>query len=440
MGELLVVAFLGGLITGLSPCIVPVIPVVMAGGATDSSKARPYVIIGGLVVSFSLSVLFATSVLSFLHLPADLLFWLGVALLGLLSIGLLVPRVGEVIERPFARLGVLALRHRGRRLRARAQPGPRVRPVRGPRAHGDLGGGGPPPGGRDVAARHSLLRRRRHHPSTGAGGSGPARHDVVVVVAQPPAHGPQGRRRGARRGHLGDRLQLARRPAAGRPRVHDGARRPRRVHRHGLHAAPTVERRAPEPVRRGQRTAGGEEGDVRRDRLRQLGERASRHRHHHHDHDHDAPDGHRRREEAARLHGQQDQPAEPGTGPQLHRHHGLVQHTGQPAAEPELPEGQGGARRLLDLLVHQLPALVTPCRGLVQRLQEGRARRRRGVGTRVRLRARGLQRGERGRKPGHRLPGRRGRQPGDLDGLQQRVLAGGVPHRPDRGRARLRLR
>jgi cytochrome c biogenesis protein CcdA/thiol-disulfide isomerase/thioredoxin len=105
MGELLVVAFLGGLITGLSPCIVPVIPVVMAGGATDSSKARPFVIIAGLVVSFSLSVLFATSVLSFLHLPADLLFWLGVALLGLLSLGLLVPRIGEVIERPFARLG-----------------------------------------------------------------------------------------------------------------------------------------------------------------------------------------------------------------------------------------------------------------------------------------------------------------------------------------------
>ncbi len=105
MGELLVVAFLGGLITGLSPCIVPVIPVVMAGGSTGQSRTRPFVIIAGLVVSFSLSVLFATSLLSFLHLPQDLLFWLGVAMLGLLSVGLLVPRVGEVIERPFARLG-----------------------------------------------------------------------------------------------------------------------------------------------------------------------------------------------------------------------------------------------------------------------------------------------------------------------------------------------
>ena len=78
MGELLLVAFLGGLITGISPCIVPVIPVVMAGGSTDTSRARPYVIIAGLVVSFSVSVLFASSLLSFLHLPQDLLFWLGV--------------------------------------------------------------------------------------------------------------------------------------------------------------------------------------------------------------------------------------------------------------------------------------------------------------------------------------------------------------------------
>jgi cytochrome c biogenesis protein CcdA/thiol-disulfide isomerase/thioredoxin len=105
VGELLVVAFLGGLITGLSPCIVPVIPVVMAGGSSSTSRARPYLIIAGLVASFSLSVLFASSLLSFLHLPQDLLFWLGVAMLGVLAVGLMVPAVGEVIERPFTRLG-----------------------------------------------------------------------------------------------------------------------------------------------------------------------------------------------------------------------------------------------------------------------------------------------------------------------------------------------
>ena len=82
MGELLVVAFLGGLITGISPCIVPVIPVVVAGGSSTTSRRRPFLIIGGLVLSFSLTVLFAQTVLSFLHLPLDFLFWLGVAMLG----------------------------------------------------------------------------------------------------------------------------------------------------------------------------------------------------------------------------------------------------------------------------------------------------------------------------------------------------------------------
>ena len=39
MAELLAVAFLGGLITGISPCIVPVLPVVVAGGSTGTSGA-----------------------------------------------------------------------------------------------------------------------------------------------------------------------------------------------------------------------------------------------------------------------------------------------------------------------------------------------------------------------------------------------------------------
>ena len=113
MGELLIVALLGGLITGLSPCIVPVLPVVMAGGSTGTSRARPFLIIGGLVVSFSLTELVGSSVLSALDLPQNLLFWLGIALLLLLSLGLMVPVLGELIERPFNRLGASRYARRG---------------------------------------------------------------------------------------------------------------------------------------------------------------------------------------------------------------------------------------------------------------------------------------------------------------------------------------
>jgi hypothetical protein len=141
--------------------------------------------------------------------------------------------------------------------------------------------------------------------------------------------------------------------------------------------------------------------------------------------------------EGTGLHGQQDEPARPGPGPELHRDHGLVQHSREQAADAESTARQGGADRFLDVLVHQLPARPAPRGGLVQRLQEGRLGRGGRVGTGIRLRARGLQRRERRGQPRHRLPGRRGRQPGDLGRLQQRVLAGGIPHRPDGHRARL---
>ena len=39
--------------------------------------------------------------------------------------------------------------------------------------------------------------------------------------------------------------------------------------------------------------------------------------------------------EAGGVHGEQDQPAQSGPRPELHRHHGLVQHPGRQAAHPE---------------------------------------------------------------------------------------------------------
>jgi cytochrome c biogenesis protein CcdA/thiol-disulfide isomerase/thioredoxin len=102
---LLGIGFLGGLITGISPCILPVLPVIVAGSAAEGNRRRPFAIIAGLVVSFSLITLVGGSLLSLLHLPADLLRDLGIAILFLLALGLVVPPVGEWLERPFARLG-----------------------------------------------------------------------------------------------------------------------------------------------------------------------------------------------------------------------------------------------------------------------------------------------------------------------------------------------
>jgi cytochrome c biogenesis protein CcdA/thiol-disulfide isomerase/thioredoxin len=108
MITLLGIGFLGGLITGISPCILPVLPVIVAGGAaeaTTASRWRPYAIIGGLVVSFTVITLLGGSLLSLLGLPQDFLYDAGIALLAVLGLGLMVPGVGEWLERPFARLG-----------------------------------------------------------------------------------------------------------------------------------------------------------------------------------------------------------------------------------------------------------------------------------------------------------------------------------------------
>ena len=103
MGVLLGIGFLAGLITALSPCVLPVLPILLAGGATGGRR-RPYAIIAGLVVSFSVFTLFAAWLLDLLDLPQDLLRNVALALLFLLAATLFWPRLGEIIERPLAPL------------------------------------------------------------------------------------------------------------------------------------------------------------------------------------------------------------------------------------------------------------------------------------------------------------------------------------------------
>ena len=49
MGVAIGLAFVAGLITAISPCVLPVLPIVLAGGASGGRR-RPYAIIAGLVV------------------------------------------------------------------------------------------------------------------------------------------------------------------------------------------------------------------------------------------------------------------------------------------------------------------------------------------------------------------------------------------------------
>ena len=97
---LLAIAFVAGVITAISPCVLPVLPIVLAGGASGGRR-RPYAIVAGLVLSFALSVLFVAWVLDKLGLPQDLLRNIAIALLFVVAATLIVPKFGEWLERPF---------------------------------------------------------------------------------------------------------------------------------------------------------------------------------------------------------------------------------------------------------------------------------------------------------------------------------------------------
>jgi cytochrome c biogenesis protein CcdA len=71
MITLVLIGLVGGLITGISPCILPVLPVIfLSGGAQGARNARsakpdgrrPYLVVAGFTLSFSVFTLVGTLV------------------------------------------------------------------------------------------------------------------------------------------------------------------------------------------------------------------------------------------------------------------------------------------------------------------------------------------------------------------------------------------
>ncbi|OBI80937.1 cytochrome c biogenesis protein CcdA [Mycobacterium sp. E740] len=125
MFELILIGFLGGLITGISPCILPVLPVIFFSGTQgarrDSATAagavavaekkpslveslRPYLVIAGLVTSFSVVTLIGSTALSLLKLPQDTIRSVALVALVVIGMGLIFPRFEALLKKPFARL------------------------------------------------------------------------------------------------------------------------------------------------------------------------------------------------------------------------------------------------------------------------------------------------------------------------------------------------
>ena len=100
---LVLVAFIAGLVTAVSPCVLPILPIVLATGA-DGDRRRPYVVIVGLIASFTFFTLASVQIISALGLPSSALRDIAIAIIAIFGLTLLVPALSEVFERATGRL------------------------------------------------------------------------------------------------------------------------------------------------------------------------------------------------------------------------------------------------------------------------------------------------------------------------------------------------
>jgi cytochrome c biogenesis protein CcdA/thiol-disulfide isomerase/thioredoxin len=106
---LLLYATLAGAATVLSPCILPVLPIVFSS-SLGADRLRPLGVVAGLIVSFAVATLAVTTLVAQLHLPADALRDAGIVIIALAGISLLVPEVLQPVELALGRVAQLGAR------------------------------------------------------------------------------------------------------------------------------------------------------------------------------------------------------------------------------------------------------------------------------------------------------------------------------------------
>ena len=199
------IAFLAGIVTAISPCVYPVLPIIFAGGASGGRR-RPYAIIAGLVVTFARLAALRGWLLDQLGLPQDFLRKLSIGFLLLFAATLLFPPLARAIERPLLRFTRRPSGDLGGGFLLGASLGLALRALRraGARLHHDADR---EPRGRQARRARGRLRARRGRADAAARARRPAcgGTDPSPQPAEP--RGPGGPRR--RDGPLGalDRLQ-----------------------------------------------------------------------------------------------------------------------------------------------------------------------------------------------------------------------------------------
>src|SRR5437763_13883902 len=96
---LILFAFVAGVGTALSPCVLPVLPIALSAGATGGRR-RPLGLVTGLAGSFTFATVGLVYVLHPLGLPDGPLRTLAIVALILFGLALVVPATAARLEAP----------------------------------------------------------------------------------------------------------------------------------------------------------------------------------------------------------------------------------------------------------------------------------------------------------------------------------------------------
>src|SRR5215210_3005064 len=100
---LMLFALVAGAGTALSPCVLPVLPIVLGAGITGGRR-RPLGVVVGLTVSFTFAVVALVYVIDLLGLPNDFLRTLAIVVLAGFGVVLIVPGLAARAEALVSRL------------------------------------------------------------------------------------------------------------------------------------------------------------------------------------------------------------------------------------------------------------------------------------------------------------------------------------------------
>jgi len=103
---LIAFAFLAGIITVLSPCILPILPIILTSsiGGVNTGKSRPLGVVTGFILSFTFFTLFLSTIVRIVGIPAETMRFVSVVVIAGFGVSLLIPQFQALVEQLFSKL------------------------------------------------------------------------------------------------------------------------------------------------------------------------------------------------------------------------------------------------------------------------------------------------------------------------------------------------